>query len=238
MPGYINAGDKVGIGSAGGVNTSLNLMVNIKREAQGSNYAANTTNSNPVDLKKWFELFAISPGLTTGVYTNVKWSEFKQSTIFGCTVKIKNETTSRYSNSNNGAINLQGLNGSTAAGGSFNVKIYNSRGGTLITDNTFTGAATIGGGDGLFNSGTYYVLVTNIHPTGASISSMSFGFYWKNTLGGTGGQIRSDPTDANSFNNLSNMGQITISPTNQASGFSDAVTLLCKPQSFVNPGQI
>lgn len=245
--GYINALSAIGIGDSSGAVNSLNNMVGIKRTTAGSGggpYDADTTDSKPVNLKKWFEKYAIAPELATGVYTNVKWSEFHQSTIFGAIVQIQNETTSHYSDSNNGAININPINGSLGrassvgggSAGTFTIIVRNGGpGGTFRASSTGTGSQTIGGHSGLFDSGTYYVTITNTHPTGASIPSMTFGFYWTNALGGSGGMIRSDPTDPNSFNNLSNGAQISINPTSQASGFSDPVTLLCKPQSFENP---
>ena len=97
-----------------------------------------------------------------------------------------------------------------------------------------------------FNSGTYYVEITNTHPTDitGNVDSMTFGFFWICALSdGTGGKLRSDPTDENSFN-TSSRGVRTIIPSNQTTSgsypnavasFSDPVTLLCKPRALTTP---
>ena len=245
MPGYIHPLSAVGIGSSSGNETSLNLMVNIKRSVPGigSSYAQNTANSRPVDLKKWFEVYAIAPDFSKGVYTNVAWSEFKNSSIFGATVKIKNESTSQYGNSNNGAIQITPINGSLNSSdpaGTFTATVFNSKGGSSIVSSTSRTTMTFANAPTYFNDGTYYVTITHTPPPGASSPSATFGFYWFCAYGTTGGQLRSDPGNDNSFNNA-NGTMATVVPTNQganAGGYSDTVTILCKPKAFVTPGLV
>ena len=252
MPGYINPLSAVSIGNASGSDeTSLNLMVNIKRAEESSSYAQNTANSNPVDLKKWFETHAINPNITTtkGIYTNVRWSEFRESTIFGCTVKLKNETDSKYDDNNNGQIQIVGINGSKGDSSpcTFTSRILKARGGAELSKiDKASNAADQNMTHTGFNSGTYYVEITNTHPTDitGNVDSMTFGFFWICALSdGTGGKLRSDPTDENSFN-TSSRGVRTIIPSNQTTSgsypnavasFSDPVTLLCKPRALTTP---
>jgi len=227
MPGYIHPLSAVGIGSASGDETSLNLIVKIKSSAQNQN----TANSGPVGLKKWFEKFAITPDFDTGVYTNVKWSEFKESAIFGCTIAIRNETYERYGRNNNGGFRIIPLNGSlgSAPAGTFNVTVFASKGGAAVSSTNFSSQTDVVG----FDAKTYYITLTNTHPYGDHPTS-SFSFYWKcDYNSSTGGQIRSDPTDTNSFNG-STGNQETVVPTSQTGdlNFSDPVTLLCKPKSY------
>jgi hypothetical protein len=248
MPGYIQSGDKVGIGSAGGVNTSLNLMVNVKtsQTPRGPNdpYAQNEANSKPVALKKWFETYAISPGINTGVYTNVAWSEFKQATIFGCTIALKNETKSTYANSNNGGFKITPLFGSKGYSGTpnFTCTIFQDKGGTQIGSKTSQSTMTFQSPEFSFDGPqTFYIRFTNTHPSGAGIASQTFGFYWVCGYDGDsfgGGSFRSDPTDRNSFN-LLNRSMDTIIPSGQAAGdagsYTNDVTVLCKPIAYVDP---
>lgn len=239
MPGYIR--NTVGIGSSSGVNNSLNLMVNIKKTDSGAGaYPQNTANSGPLGLKKWFQTYAVTPNMTVGAYTNVKWSEFKGSAIFGCTISIKNETYERYGRNDDGGIRITPLFGSvdSGGGGSFTVTVYGSKGGAAITSGTGTTAFTIGGSgspgsSGPFPDKTYYVVVSNVHGSGASPASSSFGFYWKCAYNSTSkGQIRSDPTDPNSFNGITGNQTIITPPDRSNPGdFSDGMTVLCKAKS-------
>jgi len=240
MPGYIR--NTVGIGSASGANTSLNLMVNIKKtESGGGTYPQNQANSGPVGLKRWFETYAVTPSMVKGAYTNVKWSEFKGSAIFGCTISIRNETYERYGRNDNGGIRITPLFGSvdSSGGGSFTVTVFTAKGGSSVASGTGTTAFTIGGtgsagSPGSFPDSTYYVTVTNVHGSGASPASNSFGFYWKCAYNSkTDGQIRSDPVDPNSFNS-STGGQTIITPPDRTNpgDFSAGMTVLCRSKSF------
>ncbi len=226
MPGYIKKNNPVGIGSSSGAETSLNLIANIKSPSVVQNYP----DSKPVDLKKWFQKYAIIPNLNNGVYTNVKWSEFYESAIFGCNIAIKNESYERYGRNNDGGLKVTPVNGSINSGGGFTLRVFNAKGGTELAQGNGTTTFTVAG----FDATTYYVTLTNTHPTGSTIPSMTFGFFWKCDYNGTGGQLRSDPADSNSFNTLGSS-LITVVPTNQgnqAGGYSDTVTLLSKPSSY------
>ncbi len=214
MPGYINPNSPVGIGNTNDDETSLNLLKNIK-----VNTPPNKSNTKPGDLRKWFRTYAIAPGLNPNIWTNnVKFSEFRNSEIFGGIFKIGNEKDTTYDTDDNGAIQITPLHGSLGGGGTFTATLTNLSN-SPKKSSTGANVLSISG----INSGSYYLILTD------NISNHSMKIFIKIALGGSGSVIKSVPSDPNSFNTI-NGGIRIISPTNQSqNSLSDGVTILCKP---------
>lgn len=214
MPGHINPNRAVGIGNTNSIETSLNLLKNIK-----VNTPHNQTNTKPGDLRKWFRTYAIAPGLNPDIWTNnVKFSEFKNSEIFGGIFRIQNERDTRYDVDNNGAIQIIPLHGSLSSNGTFTAILTN------LSNNPIESrqSASVMSFTGL-NSDSYYLILKD------NISNHSMKMFIKIALGASGSVVKSVPSDPNSFNTV-NGGVRTIIPTSQSEeALSDPFTILCKP---------
>lgn len=109
MAGRIPVSGSVSIGDGAGDDRSLNKLRNIKR--------ATTTNSEMAmsTLRDWFRAYVNPTGDAAGNFPDsgneIAVSDFRDMRIWGCAVRLNNEDTSTYANTNNGKVQAYGLYG-------------------------------------------------------------------------------------------------------------------------------
>jgi hypothetical protein len=105
-PKGIPSDGPIAVGISAGVDSSINLLKNIKKET-----AANEPNSKYRELSNWFYEFVGNTGNFTGSLSStnaeVKSSQWKNSTIVGFTLKARNESASTYNNANNATLTVR-----------------------------------------------------------------------------------------------------------------------------------
>ena len=123
------------------------------------------TNLGSIAIKDWFETYVGSLGNYTnssGGNTDIKWGDYRGATILGMKLKAKNESASRYKNSDNAELQITPLNGSGAAG-AYTITV----GGATVTSSGDRGTTYTSGG---FGSGSTVPVVLTDTNTGTSIS--------------------------------------------------------------------
>lgn len=105
-PKGIPSDGPIAVGNSAGVDSSINLLKNIKKETD-----QNEPNSRYRELSNWFYEFVGNTGNFTGSLSStdaeVKSSQWKNCTIVGFTVKAKNESTSTYNNADNATLTVR-----------------------------------------------------------------------------------------------------------------------------------
>jgi len=123
------------------------------------------TDLGSVAIKDWFETYVGDLGNYTnssGGDTDIKWSDYRSATILGMKVQAKNETASRYKNSDNAQLKITPLNGSGTAG-AYTITV----GGSTVTSSGNRGTAYTSGD---FTSGKTVAVELTDNDTGTSIS--------------------------------------------------------------------
>lgn len=132
-----------------------------------------------VDLKDWFaEYVGVLGNFTKEAAdnNNIKFGDYRNSTILGFKVRVVNETTSRYKNSNNAGIRVSPLNGAL---GSYSVQA-GTQSGTVAAG----GEKQIGRANPYFNSGQSVAVIITDLTTGVNIR-----MNWQTGYGPTGGSF-------------------------------------------------
>lgn len=123
------------------------------------------TNIGALASQSWFETYVGELGNYTnssGSDTDIKWSDYQGATILGYKLKAKNESASRYQNSDNAQIQVTPLNGSGTAG-AYTIKV----GGSTVTSSGDRGTTYTSGG---FSSGKSVNVELTDSGTGTSIN--------------------------------------------------------------------
>ena len=131
--------------------TSTGSILAVKFIKDNSSAVTNPSNIDSIGLKNWFAQYVGSLGnfnKKADDDLNVSWSNYRDATILGFKVNIKNETYNQYQTNNDAAIIITPFNGNTdhVDGRSFTV-----RAGGTEQDSTGTSSAspcTFGGFDG------------------------------------------------------------------------------------------
>lgn len=105
-PKGIPSDGPIAVGGSAGVDSSINLLKNIKKET-----AQNEPNSRYRELSNWFYEFVGNTGNFTGSLSStdaeVKSSQWKNCTIVGFSLIAKNESASTYNNANNATLTVR-----------------------------------------------------------------------------------------------------------------------------------
>lgn len=101
--GIPGSGGPIAVGSSAGVDSSINLLKNIKKET-----TENEANSKYRELSNWFYEFVGNTGNFTGSLSStnaeVKSSQWRDCTIVGFALGAINESASTYNDANNAAL--------------------------------------------------------------------------------------------------------------------------------------
>lgn len=104
-PKGIPSDGPIAVGESAGVDSSINLLKNIKKET-----AQNEPNSSYRELSNWFYEFVGNTGNFTGSLSStdaeVKSSQWKNCTIVGFSLVARNESASTYNNANNAMLTV------------------------------------------------------------------------------------------------------------------------------------
>tara|TARA_A100000171_G_scaffold43252_1_gene45180 strand:+ start:583 stop:1305 length:723 start_codon:yes stop_codon:yes gene_type:complete len=143
----------VSISGAGSIITSSDTgsLLAVKYIKDDSSATTNPSDIGSIALKNWFAQYVGTLGKfnkTEKDNSNIKWGDYRGATILGFRISVKNESSSRYRNSNNAAIRIMPLNGDTT--GDFGTRAYTVQVGGVSTGSsggqlTFTG---FNGGEG------------------------------------------------------------------------------------------
>jgi hypothetical protein len=105
-PKGIPSDGPIAVGNSAGVDSSINLLKNIKKET-----TENEANSKYRELSNWFYEFVGNTGNFAGSLSStdaeVKSSQWKNSTIVGFTLIAGNETASTYNDADNATLTVR-----------------------------------------------------------------------------------------------------------------------------------
>ena len=159
--GIPGSGGPIAVGSSAGVDSSINLLKNIKKET-----TENQANSKYRELSNWFYEFVGNTGNFTGSLSStnaeVKSSQWRDSTIVGFSLGAINESASTYNNANNAALAVRTYFGYQNA----LIKYTMSRSGYVTQEKTpssHAGSIVFTGMDGDLNS--YNFSAQYVNPT-------------------------------------------------------------------------
>jgi len=137
----------VSISGSGSIITSSDTgsLLAVKYIKDDSSATTNPSDIGSIALKNWFAQYVGALGKFNKAInddSNIKWGDYRGATILGFRITVKNESSSRYKNSNNAAIRIMPLNGDTTGTRAYTVQVggkSNSSGGGQLTFSGFNG---------------------------------------------------------------------------------------------------